>query len=180
MATQTDMQTAQTMAPQGPGGTSDAPSTLNRDKVSFMYNKAMELAYERGFEQLVNMFKSGGPKAAPQQLAQAVVSLLDVAEKEAGERATHEELMAVGLLLVAQIYADMVEMGVLQEDDNLLHTAMMRTITKWMSTHPDRMDAATLEKMKGSAPQVGAMMQGQMGPQPPGLLRSPMGVMGNG
>ena len=139
------------------------PGSINRDKVSFMYNRAMELAYERGFDQLMAMFKNATPQTTPRALSQAVVSMMDIAEQEAGEPATDEELMAVALLLVSQVYSDMVEAKVIQENDQMLYTAMARTITEWIDRHRDRVTPEMLKKMASAAPQVGQHMQRMAG-----------------
>ena len=139
------------------------PGSINKDKVSFMYNRAMELAYERGFDQLMAMFKQATPQTFPRVMAQAVVSMLDIAERDAGEQATDEELVAVELLLVSQVYADLIEGKVIQENDQMLYTAMARTITEWIDRHRDRVTPEMLKKMASAAPQVGQHMQRMAG-----------------
>lgn len=142
---------------------------VNKDKIAFMYNRAMELAYERGFDQLMAMFKNTTPKTFPRAMAQAVVSMLDIAEQEAGEQANDDELLAVGLLLVSQVYADLIEAGMIEENDNLLYTSMSRTIVEWIDRHRDRATPEMLQKMAASAPQVGRNMQQLNGGQVGGM-----------
>jgi hypothetical protein len=141
---------------------------VDREKVQTMFDAALGLAYEKGFDQLVDTFK-GVTKPGPfsRRMAGIVVPLLDTAEAQVGG-ASDEELTLVGLLLVAQIYADMLEGEVIPDDKQMLQAALQMTAAQWLSSHPDRVDS---EEFKQAAAMVG--QQGQPPAGPPGNA-SPM------
>ena len=67
--------------------------------------------------------------------------------------------------MIAQIYADLIEGGIMQEDDALLQTAMVRSITEYMDKNKDKFPPERLKEMQ----QEGG---GAMGQQMGGLLQA--------
>ena len=115
----------------------------------------MELLYEENYDNLIKMMTAGGTEGFAENMANAVLGVLERLEKEAGQL-PDQILAEVGSAIFQMLVEDLVGGGVIQNiDKNVLLEALQIILQRWSESHPGRFDPE--EAMAAMQQQLGGM-----------------------
>jgi hypothetical protein len=139
--------------------------------VEDLLDQAKALLYGENFENMMQVFQTGGPQGFANSMATVVLGTLDRLEADNGEQ-PNETLLMVAIGIVAMVATDLANGRIMEVDADQVQLAIQASIGMWMKSHEDRVDIEGMQQeiAKGVQQGEGADIMAQMQMADQGLM----------